>query len=655
MCGIAGIWHLDKTTLETGKLERFTDSMSHRGPDGSGYKIFMENMLGFGHRRLSILDLSESGKQPMEFGQNKLWITFNGEIYNFIELRNELKTHGFNFKSESDTEVVLAAYSYWGKDCFNKFNGMWAIAIYDLAKNSLLLSRDRFGVKPFYYLQTSKLFAFASETIAFKNLDGFNLTPNNEILSQTIDNPVLTEGTGYTIWNNILQLLPGHFMEINLSKPAFEQKRWFQIEQKPLTISYREAKEEFFKLFENAVKLRLRSDVPVATALSGGLDSSSVYSMLYFLKSKNIQVERTDFNRIKGFVATFEGTMQDETEYARSIVEHCEGEAEFLKTDFNNIIQNIESSTKLFNDISATPICVLGDVYRGMRKSNYIVSLDGHGVDEMLYGYRSLAGMAITQSVMSLDSTNEEDLTQTYLSMFHDDVREQEKEKLYKRVQSLKQILGINTAGGKLKHKLKQNIKKIKGNSAEFFSTPTTINSNFLSTRNLNPLKNLSDKPVSLSNYSIAEKELAIDFYYRNIPYNMRDFDKAAMQHGIEIRMPFMDYNLVNFVFNLPTEFKIGGGYTKRIMRDSFSSILPEKVRTRKLKIGMGAPINDWFNNQLSSYISDTVSSSNFLQNELWRGTELQKMVHEKCKNKNWTLAEAQQFWNILNAHLILQ
>lgn len=655
MCGIAGIWHIDKSPLEIEKLKRFTDSMFHRGPDGSGYKVFDGPMLGFGHRRLSILDLSESGKQPMEFEQNKLWITFNGEIYNFIEIRNELKTAGFNFKSESDTEVVLAAYTYWGKDCFNKFNGMWAIAIFDPAKNTLLLSRDRFGVKPFYYLQTNNVFAFASETLAFKHLDNFNISPNTDILSYTIDNPVMTEGTGHTIWNNILQLLPGHFMEINLSKPHFEQKRWFQIPQQTNKISYKEAQEEFFRLFENAVKLRLRSDVPVATALSGGLDSSSVYSMLYHLKSKNISAERTDFNKIKGFVATFEGTMQDETEYAQSVVDYCKGDAVFLRTDFNNIIQNIESSTKLFNDISATPICVLGDVYRGMRENKYIVSLDGHGVDEMLYGYRSLAGMAITQSVMALNVTTEEDLKETYLNMFHEQVRESEKEKLNKRIYNLKQISGINTASGKLKYRLKQNLKKIAGKTENIFSYSTNIHSEFLIARNVKAFKNLSDKPVSLSHYDIAEKELAIDFYYRNIPYNMKDFDRAAMQHGIEIRMPFMDYTLVNFVFSLPTDFKIGNGYTKRIMRDSLSSILPEKVRTRKLKIGMGAPINDWFNHQLSTYICDTVSSSSFLQNGLWKGPELQNFVLEKSKNKTWTLSEAQQFWNILNAHLILQ
>jgi asparagine synthase (glutamine-hydrolysing) len=183
-------------------------------------------------------------------------------------------------------------------------------------------------------------------------------------------------------------------------------------------------------LFENACKIRMRSDVPVACALSGGLDSSSVYSMLYHLKKSNSKEERVNFQSLKGFVATFDGTEQDETDYARSVVDFCKGEAEFLSTDFNNVIKNIESSTRLFNDITATPISVLGDVYKNMRKHNYLVSMDGHGADEMLYGYRSLVGMALTQSLLEMDSQREKDLTETYLAMFHPNHRAEETLKL---------------------------------------------------------------------------------------------------------------------------------------------------------------------------------------------------------------------------------
>ncbi len=653
MCGIAGILNLN-ATLEYDVIKRFTDSMKHRGPDGGDYILLNQNKLAFGHRRLSILDLTDAGKQPMQWS-NRYTITYNGEIYNFIELRKELEIEGIKFYTQTDTEVILAAYHQWGFNCFNKFNGMWALALYDAKTNNLLLCRDRFGVKPLYYLyQQGKQLAFASETLAFKYLENFRLTHDVNHISASLNNPVNIEGTGYTIWEGVKQLLPGHYIQLNLNAVKVEQKRWFEIPKIQLSITYAEAQEEFFSLLSNAVKLRLRSDVPVATALSGGLDSSSVYAMLYHLKKLNLSSERVDFNKIKGFVATFDGTIQDETEYAKAVVEHCKGEAEFLKTDFTSIISTIESSTRLFNDITATPISVLGDVYKSMRQHNYLVSLDGHGVDEMLYGYRSLVGMAITESIVAMDKDQEKDLTNTFVSMFHANLQIEESNRIAIKSQNFKTLLAINSPFGKVKYKLKQKIKSAIGSKPHYYSPVKFLSNQGVSLNELKNSKDLSNKPIDLSYYNTAERELVIDFYYRNIPYNMRDFDRAAMQHGVEIRMPFMDYNLVNFVFSLPMHYKVGHGFTKRVMRDAMKNLLPEKVRLRKLKIGMGAPIHDWFNQQLSQYLLDTVHSQKFLQNNLWEGAKLRDMVEKRCFAKSWELHEAQQFWNILNAHIIL-
>lgn len=643
MCGIAGIiYQNSEVSIDT--IKRFTDAMAHRGPDGGGYCLLHNNKLALGHRRLSIIDLTDNGKQPMHW-KNRYTITFNGEVYNFIEIRKELEEKGIQFNSDSDTEVVLAAYHVWGFKCFEKFNGMWAIALYDLETKKLLLCRDRFGVKPLYYtLKPNNLFAFASETIAFKSLDEFAFTHNDELILSSINDPVSIEGTGYTIWQGVFQVLPGHCMELHVDQPEIKQKRWYSIPLQKSVLSYHEAKEEFFDLFQKAVKLRLRSDVPVATALSGGVDSSSVYAMLYHLKSLNICDERVDYNKIKGFVATFEGTLQDETKYAKAVVDYCEGEAEFLKTDFESIISNIESSTKLFNDITTTPISVLGDVYKSMRSQNYAVSLDGHGVDEMLYGYRSLVGMGVTQAIFDIDLDYERDLTETLVNMFHVEFREEERKKLKAKSSQLKNALGLDSGLRKMIYILKQNIKNVIGRKADYYN-PQLSNHKF---------HHLSDKPINMSNCDYAEKQLLLDFYYKNIPYNMRDFDRAAMQHGVEIRMPFMDYNLVNFIFSLPMNYKVGHGFTKRILRDSLKNILPEEVRLRTLKIGMGAPIHNWFNGQLNQYLKEIVNSQKFLQNNLWNGVELRKMVTENCIRKSWTASEAQKFWNILNAHIIL-
>lgn len=654
MCGVAGIWKFNHSALSYDTLGRFTDSLEHRGPDGSGYHIFTDTNLGLGHRRLSILDLSEAGKQPMTRAGEKYWITFNGEIYNFIELRQQLQREGMTFHTETDTEVILSAYERWGFDCFDKFNGMWAIAIYDTDAKKLLVCRDRFGVKPLYYtFKQGEFFAFASETIAFKHLDNFALIPDEHIISRCIDNPVPIEGTGYTIWQNIFQLLPGHFFEIEASTRDIKQNRWFSIPKTETKLGYEEAKEEFLSIFKDALKLRLRSDVPVATALSGGLDSSSVYATLYKLKSENLSSERVDYNNIKGFVATFDGTEQDEASYAHEVVDFCKGDAKFLKTDFNSIIQNIETSTRLFNEITATPINVLGDVYKSMRADKYLVSLDGHGVDEMLYGYRSLVGMAINESIMSLDSEYEKDLSETYIAMYHNHLQEEAHKNLNKKSDNLKNLLAINSDAGKIKYRLKRRLKKLLPDHPDYHFPDSKIHNSFL-LKNSGVLKQLSDQPVDLNFYSSAERELAIDFYHRNIPYNMRDFDRAAMQHGVEIRMPFMDYRLVNFVFSLPMHYKVGHGFTKRILRDVMKGTLPEHVRKRTLKIGMGAPIHEWFNGPLNEYLMDTVTTQKFLQNNLWDGPKLQDFVINKCRTKTWQADNAQQFWTILNANIIL-
>lgn len=655
MCGIAGIWHFNKQPLNEGKLRRFTDSLAHRGPDGAGYKVFSDVNLGLGHRRLSILDLSEAGRQPMTYEESSLHISFNGEIYNFIELRAELSDFGYRFKTDSDTEVILAAYHKWGFEAFKKFNGMWAIALYDETAKKLLLCRDRFGVKPLYYVfNPAKGLSFASETYAFKFLDDFNLEFHEESLTHSLVNPVMIEGSGNTIFKNVLQILPGHYTEVDLNTTGIRQKRWFQIPQRYNTsISFTEAVEEFSRLFQNSLALRLRSDVPVASALSGGLDSSSVYCMLQHISKSNKQLERSDGNYLKAFVATFKDTPQDEVYYAEQVIEYTKGQVQYIETDFNTIAENIESSCQLFNDITATPIIVLSDVYKEMKRSGITVSMDGHGVDEMLYGYKSLVGMAASQALYDHDLDYFDDLKDTYIQMFSESERGTQLQMMDARFDKLKNLYGLKSTAQGMKHRLKSYVKNHLPGQKFYFDYEWVAPGAWFDKASISPFRYVSDEKIDLAFYNDAERELAIDFYYRNIPYNMRDFDRAAMQHGIEIRMPFMDYNLVNFCFSLPMKFKVGQGYTKRVLREAMKSKMPESVRTRKTKIGMGAPLNDWFNGPLSTYILDMVSSQAFLQSPYWKGEVIREAVERNCRLRSWTLSEAQRFWNIVNAYII--
>jgi asparagine synthase (glutamine-hydrolysing) len=231
MCGISGIYYKNNGFLTQESLRHFTDSMTHRGPDGAGYEILDEGHLGLGQRRLSILDLSDSGKQPMSYAEGRYWITYNGEVFNFLEIRSELQSLGHSFKSETDTEVILASYAQWGRACLDKFNGMWAFAIWDEVEKTLFLARDRFGIKPLYYVhRPNRFFAFSSETRAFKFLEGFKREIDNELMRLNLQDSYALEGLGYTPFKDILQLLPGHCMTITRDNELIQQRRWWHIE-----------------------------------------------------------------------------------------------------------------------------------------------------------------------------------------------------------------------------------------------------------------------------------------------------------------------------------------------------------------------------------------------------------------------------------------
>ncbi|MBX7226686.1 MAG: asparagine synthase (glutamine-hydrolyzing) [Chitinophagales bacterium] len=647
MCGIAGIWKLNNSTLQLEDIKRFTDALFHRGPDGSGYSLYNNNQLGFGHRRLSILDLTESGRQPMEFGEGKYAITFNGEIYNFLELRKELKTYGYTFRTDTDTEVILAAYHKWGKNCLKKFNGMFAFAIWDNDKQSLFVARDRFGVKPLHIMHIpGEIFAFASETIAFKHLNGYQRSIDSDLMCRSIQSFSSIEAYGYTIFEHILQVLPGHYFEYN-GKNAIEQKRWWHTLDNLVstTHNYEQQVEEFKSIFMDACKLRLRSDVPVASALSGGVDSSAVYCMLHhMMKTEKIDKERIQENWQKAFIATFPNTKVDERKYAEKVVEYTGGEAAFLIPDYSNLIKDIEHSTILFDGISGTPIICLTDVYKAMRNNGIIVSMDGHGVDEMMYGYRNSVYQLLWQSLEN-DDYDADSLKEIYLGMLFPE----EREKKTIEANELYQIKKTENPVIKFLRKAKNQLRPKK--STVFL--PNVESHSWLKHHNYNQLPFLTGDFLADKERQTNEPIIFDHFHYSELPYNLRDFDRGSMQHGIEIRMPFMDYRLVSLIFSIDRHAKIGNGYTKRILRDAMSGIMPEEIRTRKLKIGLGSPMKEWFEGIMAEYLMDEVSSNSFQQSIFWDGKKIKSWVDVRYKEKDWSDHECSQFWPYLNAHLI--
>ena len=637
MCGVAGIVKLDSSKVEMSSLVRFTDSISHRGPDGSGYELLENDTIGFGHRRLSILDLSDAGKQPMYNPSNDLCITFNGEIYNFIEIREELKLLGFSFKTETDTEIVLAAYKHWGKNCLNKFNGMFAIIIWDNINKELFIARDRFGVKPLYYLFIpGKIFAFCSETIGFKNLPEYNREIDSKNLNIALYDSALLEGSDQTIFKNVFQLLSGNYLILNL-KSDFKTIRWWNTkdELREVPKKYDEQVEEFKSIFENACKLRLRSDVPIASALSGGLDSSSIYATIHKINKNNIQ-ERSPNNWQKAFVATFPNTKVDEKQYAEKVIQHVGGDATYIIPDYSKLADEVIEAAKLFDGIIFTPINAISDVYKSMRANGITVSMDGHGVDEMMYGYNTYVYKAFYDALEFRNFEFAEDLVNTLFGLNPN----------YKKADLLQLI-----SNEKNKSVAKQFLSTIKKKFAKN-TTTDRYKETWIPLPDNNIVNSILKKEVHFNSKSPAENLLYNDFHYADLPINLRDFDRASMQHGIEIRMPFMDYRLVSYVFSLPTSSKIGNGFTKKILRDAMLNTLAEEIRTRTFKIGIGGP-DEWYTKQLKPMILDLFHSKEFIESPYWDGKEIVKHLETGYQNNSLTKSDFNLIWGLVSANFI--
>lgn len=642
MCGIAGILNLNGKELIKSSLQRFTDSISHRGPDGAGYELLEGNMVGFGHRRLSILDLSEAGKQPMFSHDNSLMISFNGEVYNFIEIKKELQVLGYNFKTNTDTEVILCAYKNWGIDCFRKFNGMFAIAIWDINTKELLLIRDRFGVKPLYFLhQPENVFAFCSETLGFKYLDGFSRELNEKNFNLALQHAAVLEGSDKTIFKNIYQLLPGHFLKLK-KQGSVEVRRWWNTQDNlvEVPLSYNEQIEEFRVLFEDACKLRMRSDVTLASALSGGLDSSSVYCTLHKIQVGSRSVERLPANWQQAFVATFPNTSVDERTYAEKVVKYINGKAHYITPDYSHLTEDIIKSTRLLDGIISTPLISIADIYKAMKQNGVTVSMDGHGVDEMMCGYNTYVFQAFYDALHKKNFLKANEYAYILCGLSPE----------YK-IEDLKRTIAhfdkniFEKGASFLKNRL--TVKKNKSSrSRDQTSWVMPVDGAVIS-----EITSVQNCP---HDWTDSEKLMYNDFHYKSLPINLRDFDRAAMQHGVEIRMPFMDYRLASYIFSLPQESKIGGGFTKRILRDAMKKTLPEEIRTRTFKIGIGAPMVEWFSNDLKEFILDTVRSGSFKNSAYWNGKQLATDLENNYKQDTINRTICYNAWTIINAHIII-
>lgn len=545
MCAIAGIFSPNPQDIQT-----MINAAKHRGPDDSG--IFCDANLSLAHARLSIIDLDVRAKQPMNY-KDRYTIVFNGEIYNYLELKTELKAKGYVFATKSDTEVIMASYDYWGKNALNKFNGMWAFAIYDKLKNELFLSRDRFGVKPLYYVQKDELFAFGSELKQFSHLLTFRL--NKSVALDFLAFGIL-EHKRQTMLKDIVMLPAGHFCVFDLKSKKLSQECYYNLSSKKTALNTKDYSHEFLELLRSSIDLRLRSDVLVGSCLSGGLDSSSIVSLV--AQKQNIQT----------ITASYKEKAFDESHFARSVTDKFGLKQTLVYPDLDEI-KNDEffSHFAKMQDLPFGSLSIFAQykVFETAKKNGIKVMLDGQGADEILGGYLGYFYASLASSLRTARFSEFLKSLQTISANAYNP--------------SKKDLL-INS----IYYALPQFIKKLK-----------PVNKPYLSQ---NPQRNMAyfgDASASVLSLSLAQ------ILNTNLPTLLHYEDRNSMAHGVESRLPFLDYRLVEFTLFLPQKEKISHE-TKLILRNSMQGIAPEQVLNRKDKMGFVTPESLWAKNNIEFF-----------------------------------------------------
>lgn len=565
MCGICGILSFGGK-VNMADIIKMNRSLSHRGPDGEGIWINEQGNIGFGHRRLSIIDITDAGKQPMQYANGRYTITYNGEIYNYIEIKNYLIKKGYSFHSATDTEVILALYDFKKDKMLDDLDGMFAFAIWDEANKNLFCARDRFGEKPFFYYFDKQRFIFASEIKALlqinlpkiKNLKQIY----NYLLYGVIQNPLEPH---MTFFENIYQLEPSHYFKIQKDGSFIKKKYWDINYKNNLSITEAEAIKKFQEIFQLSIKRRLRSDVPVGSSLSGGLDSSSIVMMINKIKNNN-QLQKTFSARFKNFI-------KDEGHYMDIVIRNSRVEPHFVYPTHESVLNNLHKIIYHHEiPIGSTSVAAQYEVMKLAKENNIKVLLDGQGADETLAGYITYFPSYLMQ-LFREDKHKfkivKNDLERLHLQKFETNSFEF----LWKSFSysSYKVITDI--------------IRSFRmSQSAYFYGIHPDIVSMFKKEKN--PIY----KPPNLKEnlyYSTLRSDLINLLHYA---------DRNSMAHSIEVRLPFLFHELVEFIFQLPDDFIIHNGWTKYILRKSMENILPKEIAWRKDKIGYEPPQSEWFN-----------------------------------------------------------
>ncbi len=596
MCGIAGIISLNNMT-HAGPIIDMLSTLKHRGPDDEGY-IGVNTELNsicefhsekssikkgenisslrepvnvfFGHKRLSIIDLSAAGHQPMSYRNGAIWIIFNGEIYNYKELRDTLKKNGYQFGTNSDTEVILAAYQEWGVNCVKHFNGDWAFALYDKNRQIVFLSRDRYGIKPLYYHYNPvlKIFAFGSEVKSLLKAPYVSTDINvGKIFEFLVFD--LMEHSCETMYKDVHQLGPGFNLIFNLKTFAFQCDQYYELAYNASAGSYNHRQalkyaDDIRDLLVDSVRIRLRADVPIGTCLSGGLDSSSiVVTINKILKEEGIASDQIG-SRQKTFTASFPNDTVDETFFAKSINKHTDAKGHFVFPSIDAMKREIKQIIWHQDEPFGGP-SVYAQWTVMKKASDYVrVILDGQGGDEVFGGY------AVYRDA--------------YLSQLARDFK-------------IKSLFAEAVGAIRMRKSLWKMLRELK--SLPIFLAPRPLKSILYiawkkklikSTLNLLKVDSCALPFEFLFSFAPNLNEVLYTYQMKySLPHLLHYEDRNSMAFSIESRTPFTDYRLVDYVFAVPASYKYHKGWSKWLLRLAMRGLLPDEILWRKDKIGFAA------------------------------------------------------------------
>lgn len=600
MCGICGVVSFKQKNVYSGEIQSMMNSMKFRGPDDEG--LMVHNKVGLGFVRLSILDLSSRGHQPMYSSDNRLCIVFNGEIYNYIELKSILSS-SYHFTTNTDTEVLLAAYEQWGEKCLDHLNGMFAFAIYNFNDESLFIARDRFGIKPFYYYLSEDLFVFASDIPPIlKIVENEKHADYQSIYDFLLFNR--TNHTENTFFKKIKKLKHSH--KIRISNNEINISRWYNLEEN-VANPFKDPK-DFKEMLLDSVELQLRSNVPVGTCLSGGLDSSAITSLIISELNKS---EMHTFSSVFG-----EGQKGDESKFIKLYdakmknMHFTSPTAETLANDMDTFIEALVEpvpSTSAYSEFKVMQLA----------KNYCTVILNGQGADEQLGGYIYMIGYYFKELLLS-----------------------------FKLISLIKEINGYN-----------KNHKTLEGIYSFIFSLlPSALRGNkyllkkpFISNEFFKDFK-VSDEITSKLYGANNLKKLSLNHFEYKLEHHLSWADRSGMWFSLETRFPFLDHRLVERTLAQESNNIINKGITKSILREAMVGLVPSSIIHRMDKVGYETPEDIWFrSSKMKELVMDVLSSRSFINRGLYSNRDIIRTYEKHLKGE---INAGKEIWKFIHLEL---